>query len=116
MSATADASGQSVTVTRAEEKNRYEVRVEGELAGIAAYRDRGDQRVFYHTEVKKAFGGRGLSSLLIGEALADVRSAGKLVVAVCPFVSAYLGKHPEFGDIARPVNPDMLQWLESVLG
>jgi predicted GNAT family acetyltransferase len=112
----AGASDQSVTVARIDEKDRYEVHVDAELAGIAAYRDRGDQRVFYHTEVKKAFGGRGLSGFLIGEALADVRAAGKVVVAVCPFVAGYLGKHPEFADITRPVAPGTLEWLEGALG
>jgi uncharacterized protein len=116
MPATADASSESVTVTRAEEKDRYEIRVDGELAGIAAYRDRGDQRVFYHTEVKKAFGGRGLSSRLVTEALADLRAAGKLIVPVCPFVAGYLAKHPEFGDITKPVTQETLEWLERALG
>jgi predicted GNAT family acetyltransferase len=103
------------TVHRVEAKNRYEVRVGDEIAGFAAYRDREDQRVLYHTEIKDSFSGRGLSSVLVTQALTDIRESGKQVVPVCPLVAAYLKKHEEFSDIARPVTPETLQWLDRVL-
>ncbi len=105
----------TITVHRNDDESRYEVTVDGELAGIAAYADRDGQRVMYHTEVFDAFAGRGLGTTLVSEALADVRASGKRVVAVCPLVAAYLRKHPDQADIADQVKPETLRWLEGAL-
>ncbi|MEG8274809.1 GNAT family N-acetyltransferase [Streptomyces sp. AHA2] len=99
-------------VQRVDERQRYEILVDGRRAGLTAYRDRGEQRVFFHTEIDDAFAGRGLASELVGRALADVRASGKRIVPVCPYVAKYLKKHGEFADITDPVTPDVLQWLD----
>ncbi|MGW0881856.1 GNAT family N-acetyltransferase [Streptomyces sp. NPDC002671] len=104
------------TVERIDGKNRYEILVDGKRAGLTAYRDRGDQRVFYHTEVDDAFAGQGLASILVREALTDVRDSGKRIVPVCPYVAKFLKKHAEFADITDPVTPEILQWLDTQLG
>ncbi|MET8786226.1 GNAT family N-acetyltransferase [Streptomyces sp. NPDC049097] len=104
------------TVERVDAKHRYEILVDGERAGLTAYRDHGDQRVFYHTEVDDAFAGQGLASRLVQEALTDVRASGKRAVPVCPYVAKFLGRHEEFADIADPVTPDVLEWLDTQLG
>jgi predicted GNAT family acetyltransferase len=103
------------TVRRNDDKSRYELHVDGELAGFVAYTDKGDQRIMYHTEIFDAFGGRGLSKVLVTAALADVRDSGKRVVAVCPLVAAFLRKNPEQADIADPASPELVRWLESTL-
>lgn len=103
---------QSTTVQRVQEKNRYEIRIDGQLAGFAAYRDKGDQRIFYHTEIDEAFAGRGLSTNLVTRALTESRESGKRIVPVCTFVAAYLKKHDGFADITDRVTPDILQWLD----
>lgn len=99
------------TVERRDDRHRYEILVEGERAGLTAFRDRGGQRVFYHTEIDDAYAGRGLAAQLVGQALADVRAQGKRIVPVCPYVAKYLTKHGEFADITDPVTPDVLGWL-----
>ncbi|MFF4211893.1 GNAT family N-acetyltransferase [Streptomyces sp. NPDC001796] len=103
-------------VERIDAKNRYEILVDGTRAGLTAYRDRGDQRVFYHTEVDDAFAGQGLASQLVQQALTDVRASGKRIVPVCPYVAKFLKKHEEFADITDPVTPDVLRWLDTELG
>ncbi|MFJ8361042.1 GNAT family N-acetyltransferase [Streptomyces sp. NPDC093984] len=103
-------------VERIDAKNRYEILVDGTRAGLTAYRDRGDQRVFYHTEVDDAFAGQGLASQLVQQALTDVRASGKRIVPVCPYVAKFLKKHEEFADITEPVTPDVLRWLDTELG
>ncbi|MGW3513656.1 GNAT family N-acetyltransferase [Streptomyces sp. NPDC000994] len=104
------------TVQRADAKHRYEILVDGKHAGLTAYRDRGEQRVFYHTEIDDAFAGQGLASRLVQEALTDVRESGKRIVPVCPYVAKFLKRHEEFADITDPVTPDVLQWLDTQLG
>ncbi|SCL23494.1 hypothetical protein GA0070624_2747 [Micromonospora rhizosphaerae] len=103
-------------VERVDAKHRYEILVDGKRAGLTAYRDRGQQRVFFHTEVDDAFAGQGLAAQLVQEALTDVRASGKRIVPVCPYVAKFLKKHDEFADITDPVTSDVLQWLEGELG
>ncbi|AVH60600.1 MULTISPECIES: GNAT family N-acetyltransferase [Streptomyces] len=102
-------------VEDAADRHRYEIHVDGELAGFTAYRDHGDQRVFYLTKIDDSFAGQGLASVLVREALTDVRAAGKHIVPVCPYVAKYLGKHEEFTDITDPVTPEIRQWLDEAL-
>ncbi len=94
---------------------RYEIRVEAEVAGAAYYVDRGNQRIFHHTEIDPAFQGQGLSSTLIRAALDDTRAASLRVVPVCPAVSRYVKKHNSFDDITDPVSSDVLTWLDAAL-
>jgi predicted GNAT family acetyltransferase len=100
-------------VRRVDAKHRYEILVDGKTVGLTAYRDRDDQRVFYHTEIDDAFAGQGLASVLVRQALADVRASGKRVVPVCPYVAKFLQKHDEFADITDSVTPEVLHWLET---
>lgn len=51
------------------------------------------ERVFFHTEVDRAFGGRGLSGLLIRAALSDAMNDGAVVVPVCPLFVKHLSSH-----------------------
>jgi uncharacterized protein len=103
-------------VERVDAKQRYEILVGGKRAGLTAYRDRGEQRVFVHTEVDDAFAGRGLAAQLVQQALADVRVSGKRIVPVCRYVAKFLHKHDEFADITDPVSSDVLQWLDNEPG
>ncbi|MCF3122574.1 N-acetyltransferase [Streptomyces arenae] len=103
------------TVRRVDPRHRYEILVDGESAGFTAYRDRDDRRVFFHTEIDDAHAGQGLASILVREALEDVRSAGLRVVPVCPYVAKFLKKHEEFADLTEPVTPEVLEWLDGVL-
>jgi uncharacterized protein len=78
--------------------NRYELEVDGETANLY-YRLKPGVITLAHTEVPPALGGRGIGSELVREVLDDARARGLKVVATCPFVSAFLGKHPEYGDL-----------------
>jgi uncharacterized protein len=79
---------------------RYELDVGGETANLY-YRMAPGVITLAHTEVPPALGGRGIGSEMVREVLADVRARGLKVVPTCPFVSAYMGKHPEFNDLVR---------------
>jgi predicted GNAT family acetyltransferase len=82
--------------------HRYEITVDGVLAGFAAYRDRDGRRVFTHTEISPKFEGRGLGSQLVRAALDDVRNRGLLVVPLCPFVRSWLESHEGYADLVAP--------------
>lgn len=101
-------SGTAPRVTRAPDKHRYEISADGELAGFTEYADREHQRVFYHTEIDKRFGGRGLGSELVTFALSDTRAAGLRVVPLCPYIAKYVEKHHEFDDILDSVTDEAI--------
>ena len=80
--------------------HRYELTVEGHLA--ATYYKVADGVItFIHTEVPPELGGKGIGSKLVKGALDQVRAEGLKVIAQCPFVKAYIGKHAEYGDLLK---------------
>jgi uncharacterized protein len=109
---TTDKTGAQTTVSAADGK--YTISVDGETVGLTAVADRDNQRVFYHTEIDDRFGGRGLATILIQEALEATRADGKRVVAVCEMVAGFLEKHPQFSDISDPVTPEILGWAKTL--
>jgi uncharacterized protein len=79
-------------------QNRFELDVDGEQA-VAYYRMAPRVITFIHTEVPQALSGQGIGTKLIRGALEIVRAQGLKVVPQCPFVSAFMGKHPEYNDL-----------------
>ena len=88
-----------VEVKTNEERSRFEVYADGELAGFAVYRRRPGRMIFVHTEIDPAFEGRGLGSQLVAQSLDTVRSSGEQVVPLCPFYAAFIERHPEYEDL-----------------
>jgi hypothetical protein len=89
----------SVSVAENTEAKRYEVSVDGVLAGFATYRDRDGERIVLHSEVFPEFEGHGLAGRLARDALDDIRGRGWQVVPRCPFFAAYIRKHPEYAEM-----------------
>ena len=52
-----------------------------------------------HTEVLPSFEGKGLGARLVAGALDDIRARGLRVVPFCPFVRAYIRRHPDYADL-----------------
>jgi len=78
--------------------HRFELDAEGHTAS-AYYALSPGVITFTHTEVPPELNGRGIGSALVRGALDQVRSRGLKVVPKCPFVAAYMGKHPEYNDL-----------------
>jgi predicted GNAT family acetyltransferase len=58
--------------------------------------------VFVHTQVDEALQERGLGSTLVKGALDQLRpSTAVRIGATCPFVRAYLERHPEYNDLTN---------------
>lgn len=73
---------------------RFEALVNGELAALD-YRIAGDTIFLLHVEVPASERGRGIASRLSKAALEFSRDNGLMVVPRCPFVAAYMRRHPE---------------------
>ncbi|HUQ60321.1 GNAT family N-acetyltransferase [Lentzea sp.] len=83
-------------VTNNEAESRYEIHVDGALAGFLEYRTIGDTVALVHTEVGEEYGGQGLGGELAKFALDDAQARGVKVSPTCPFVAKYIDKHPEY--------------------
>jgi predicted GNAT family acetyltransferase len=94
-----DGPAEDVVVADNPDANRYEARLGDRVAAFSAYRRIGDRLVFLHTETDPAFEGRGVGSRLVREALDDVRRRDLRVTAKCPFVAAWLRRHPGYEDL-----------------
>lgn len=81
-------------------ERRYELRLDGQPSGELVYRARGDDVLaFLHTEVHPLARRRGLGSALVSGALDDARARNLRVLPLCPFVDAYVRRHPEYADL-----------------
>lgn len=80
-------------------ESRYEISVDGELAGFVQYRAKPGLIALIHTEIDDRFEGQGLGRGLIAHALDDARARGLAVLPFCPFANAYIQRHPEYIDL-----------------
>jgi predicted GNAT family acetyltransferase len=88
-----------VSVIDVPERSRFEVRVDGDVAGYSEYQRRPGLIAFVHTLIDPRFEGRGLGSTLVREALSEARSEGLSVLPFCPFVRGYIAGHLEYLDL-----------------
>ena len=84
------------TVLDRPEELRYVLLDGDKEIGEESYVDYGDERVVFHTFVSEEYAGQGLASVLVRTVLDDIVAHGMKVVPVCPYVKAWLPKHPEY--------------------
>lgn len=93
MTANADAGGIPVVDNPAE--SRFEAVVDGHVAFVSYVRN-GDKIMLTHTEVPKELQGRGIGNTLARGVLERARAENWRIVVRCPFLIAYLARHPEY--------------------
>ncbi len=81
------------------DQRRYEIHVDGTLAGFVKARVADDTVDLFHTEVFGQFEGQGLAGELAAGALDDIRGQGKKVIATCSYVAHFVEKHDEYADL-----------------
>ncbi len=89
----------TITVADNPDQRRYEIRVDGELAGFAQYKAKPGQIAFTHTEIDDRFEDQGLGGKLVAFALGEARERGLAVLPFCPFVKGYIQRHREYVDL-----------------
>lgn len=79
--------------------SRYEAVLGERVAAFSEYVVRPGRIVFTHTIVEPELEGRGIGSRLVRAELDDVRRRGLQVTPLCPFVRAFIRRHPEYEDL-----------------
>ncbi len=81
------------------EQSRYEIHVDGNVAGFTQYRERDGVTELVHTEIDDAYEGHGLGGQLARGALDALRADGRRVIATCPFIKGWIAKHEDYQDL-----------------
>ena len=90
-----------VTVRENPDQLRFELLLDGEPAGFAAYRVRDGITVITHSEIDPAHRGKGLGNDLAKHTLDGLRAQGARIVPACPFFAKYVKEHPEYADLVQ---------------
>jgi len=80
-------------VTRNDTNGRYEISVNGELAGFAKFIVGEGTIAFTHTETLPEFAGQGMGLALAKAAIEDSVARGDTIIPVCPFFRRYLERN-----------------------
>jgi predicted GNAT family acetyltransferase len=88
----------SYTVSQNEKQHRFETSIDG-AAAFLEYRLKPPMLSLIHTEVPAAIREHGVAGELTRAALDFARREGLQVKPLCPFVAAFIQRHPEYADL-----------------
>jgi uncharacterized protein len=94
-----------VEVQNNPERHRYEAHVGDTLAGFVDYQLATELVVLTHTEVDPSFEGQGVGGALARAALDDVRHRNLKALVICPFITGWVRRHPEYTDVLYGAPP-----------
>lgn len=94
-------SKEDIQVVQNPDKNRFEVKIEPYLA-LCEYILGKSRIIFTHTEVPKALAGNGIGAKMAKAGLDYAREHNLQIMPLCPFVAAYMERHPTYHDLLMP--------------
>lgn len=78
-----------------DDKHRFEMDVDGYTA-IIEFNQNQNKIILIHTEVPAELEGRGAATAIIEKALDYIEKNHLKLIPLCPFVVAYIKRHPEW--------------------
>lgn len=90
-----------IPLVKNEEKKRFEIEIDGHFAFIN-YGEFGDQIALVHTETDPELAGKGAASAVVEKTLHYLDDHNIALLPFCPYVFAYIKKHPEWKRIVSP--------------
>lgn len=90
-----------LNVVKNDEAKRFELTIEGHVAFIDFTQRGTDVIKLIHTEVPEELGGRGIAATLVEKALVYLEENHFSLYPICPYVFAYIKKHPEWKRIVN---------------
>ncbi len=85
----------NIPLVKNEKEHRFEIEVEGIIAFID-YKETHSQIALVHTEVPEIIGGKGVAAALVEKTLNYLEKHDNTLLPFCPYVFAYIKKHPEW--------------------
>jgi predicted GNAT family acetyltransferase len=80
-------------------EQRYELWIDDVRVGLTTYTLTPGEITYLHTEIDPQYRGRGWAEWLAAAVLDDARRRHLVVHPQCPFIHAYVGRHPEYEDL-----------------
>ncbi|NSL86485.1 GNAT family N-acetyltransferase [Chitinophaga solisilvae] len=87
-----------LTIEQNQAQHRFETTVDGHTAFIVYARFPGGI-AYIHTEVPPELEGKGIASQMAKYVLDYARTNNLKVRPLCPYVNAYMKRHPEYNDL-----------------
>lgn len=88
---------------------RFEIYVDGAIAGYTEYQDTASERAFVHTEIYPQHEGQGYGRALVQAALNVSQREGFGILPMCPMVYHFIESRPEYIALVP-------QWAREKLG
>lgn len=86
----------NATVKLNKSRHQFELETDGKLS-IVKYQAVDDNTLaLVHTEVHPDLEGQGVGSALVKGTLEYIEQSNQQIVPLCPFVAAYIKRHPEW--------------------
>lgn len=92
-------------VTERADTTRFEAHLDGELVGFVDYIALPGKIIATHTEIAEEHEGKGYGSQLVAGMVAQLRTDGRLLQPLCPYVTDWLRRHPEVADVIDRSTP-----------
>jgi len=97
----------NIPLTVNAEAHDLEMNVDGNIAIIEYELSDGILKLI-HTEVPPVLEGKGVGSAIVLKALNFAKENNYKIVPICPFVQAYLKRHPQWNEIINPAKSEGL--------
>lgn len=91
----------NIPLRKNEDKKCFEIEIDDSFAFIQ-YKEMSNQIALIHTEVQSALSGKGAASAVVEKTLNYIEIQGKRLLPFCPYVFAYIKKHPEYKSLVDP--------------
>jgi len=92
---------ENLEVKNNQSKNQFEADLSGKTALIQYRREANGTLNLFHTEVPGEFEGKGYGSQLVKGTLEQIKADNLKINPSCPFIAAYLKRHPEYEDLVK---------------
>ena len=84
-----------------EELSQFEMDLDGAKALIGFKKEMDGTLNLVHTEVPQEYEGKGVGSQLVKQTLEQIKTTDKKIVPSCPFIAAYIKRHPEYESLVK---------------
>lgn len=91
----------NIPLVKNENKKRFEIEIDGHFAFID-YKEPGDKIALIHTETDPELAGKGAASAVVEKTLHYLDDNNIVLLPYCPYVFAYIKKHPEWKRLVSP--------------
>ncbi|MBI1281259.1 MAG: N-acetyltransferase [Anaerolineaceae bacterium] len=79
-------------------QKRFEIQL-GDQIAMVKYVLGSSEIIFTHTEVPEEFEGHGIASKMAKTAVEYAKAQGLRIRPICPYIAAYIKRHPEYHSI-----------------